>query len=123
MKRSTEFTVSRATWLRGNASDSMLLDGRGRMCCMGFYARSCGLPDIDLLESMRIRDALGQEQKGALEELERDVVFGGKSRYSPIDVDENVYAVNDASYMSDADREAALTTLLAERGITVHFVD
>lgn len=124
MRKSTEFTVSRAAWLRGDADSSMLLDGRGRMCCMGFYLRSCGVPEVDLLESMCIRDALGQESKGDLEELERDVGFGGKSRYSDdLSSAENIYAVNDDSSIPDGEREALLTALLAERGVTVHFVD
>jgi hypothetical protein len=39
-----KFVVKRNKWLRGNTDDSTLLDSRGRMCCLGFYSRACGLP-------------------------------------------------------------------------------
>jgi hypothetical protein len=42
-------TIERSKWLRGNESDSMLLDKEGKMCCLGFYLSQCRVPKKDLL--------------------------------------------------------------------------
>ena len=121
MKKSTEFTVSRATWLRGDANKSALLDAEGHMCCMGFYAESCGVTRDSMHEVGSIRDIAFEDL--ALRALEMNVVFGGRSMYSEIPADENVYNINDRSDIDDATREGMLTEVLAARGVTVHFVD
>ena len=121
MKKSTEFTVNRATWLRGDANKSALLDVEGRMCCMGFYAEACGITRDRILEVGNIRDVAFEDPE--YRALESDVVFGGHSMYSAIPADENVYNINDRSDIDDVTREGMLTEVLAARGVTVHFVD
>jgi hypothetical protein len=40
----TTFTIDRAKWLNGSIpDDSALRDTKGRMCCLGFYAKACGV--------------------------------------------------------------------------------
>lgn len=117
--KATEFTVKRSDWYRGRgASGSRLLRTDGMMCCMGFYAEACGIPPERLV---------GQSSLSQIKELrglEDEVVCGGKiSRPGFDSTRESLYVVNDSSTIPDDEREARLTHLLAERGVTVHFVD
>ena len=41
------FTVNRRSWLRGTG-EGMLLDDQNKKCCLGFYARECGLSAKDI---------------------------------------------------------------------------
>ena len=43
-----QFTIKRSKWLR-NPKKSVLLNGKGSMCCLGFYLKSCGVPKKYLL--------------------------------------------------------------------------
>ncbi len=47
----TSFTVDRATWLHGEGSNKSYLRRveDGKMCCLGFMALACGLPEASIL--------------------------------------------------------------------------
>jgi hypothetical protein len=47
---SKTFYVSRARWLRGEGSQNsrLLRPSDGKMCCLGFYGRACGIPSEQL---------------------------------------------------------------------------
>lgn len=49
-----KFKVIEDTWLHGpfpeGTNTSVLLNGKGDRCCMGFLAQQCGIPDEALLD-------------------------------------------------------------------------
>lgn len=46
IRKPKEFTIDRRKWLRGKGKEfSKLLRSNGEMCCVGFYAKACGLSD------------------------------------------------------------------------------
>jgi hypothetical protein len=51
MKLPMKLTISRAQWLRGEGSEAsyLLRESDGKMCCLGFYALACGIPQDDII--------------------------------------------------------------------------
>ena len=41
--------IEESKWLHGSDGVSTLLDYNGKMCCLGFYGKSCGATDEQLL--------------------------------------------------------------------------
>jgi hypothetical protein len=118
-----EFTVRRSQWFRGNGHEFSRLkrhDG-GKMCCLGFYALACGIPEQAITEiafpsvieygwdtDARIRMSWLWEARSDSTGLEMELTIG---------------QVNDEESLSDKEREADLTKLFAFNDITVTFVD
>ena len=45
-----KFTINRKTWLRGNPNTSVMRNQHGSMCCLGHFARACGIPATTLVD-------------------------------------------------------------------------
>lgn len=44
------FTIDRSKWVRGGkGGEACMLNKQGNMCCLGFYAKACGLTDDQLV--------------------------------------------------------------------------
>ena len=54
LKKPEVFTINRSKWVQGGEKVgkilgmSELLNGCGNMCCLGFYAKQCGVPEDKL---------------------------------------------------------------------------
>lgn len=109
------FTVERSKWLRGSRGPddgvvtvvSRLQNRDGHMCCMGFYARARGGEQCTL--------ALADHLSYLPSEIELELADN--------DLMNKIYSVNDNPSISDKEREASLTELLALCGVGVEFVD
>jgi hypothetical protein len=107
-----EFTIDRSRWLRGDVFDtpSQMRDRQGRMCCLGFYAESCGAKAMT-------GKACPSDLKDLPEEASWLVV---KHDYRSV---QDVFTeANDASCESEKNREKKIKQLFAERGVKVKFV-
>lgn len=52
-----EFTVKRSQWSRGNSKgETALLNSRGNLCCLGFFARQYGVSDENLIHEAAPND-------------------------------------------------------------------
>lgn len=107
--------IDRSKWLRGEGSMESRLyrSSDGKMCCIGFLAlaRGCTLADIadrSAVESRR------------LEVKPRRLSNFPIDQFAPLPV---AYDVNDAADINDDTREEKLTTIFAEMGYEVEFVD
>lgn len=52
MSKQKTFVIDRRKWLRGESDESfdsfLLREDDGKMCCLGFFAKSCGLKNDDI---------------------------------------------------------------------------
>lgn len=96
--------IDRTKWLRGNHTDCMFLNAAGERCIFGFILRELGIPDTDLLGKASFIQ-LAKTYTPRLALLLDTAGF-------PIPLVTHITEVNDASYVSDFDREDELTMLL-----------
>lgn len=119
----TNFVIDRKLWKRGASGSSALLiepvlyehdnvvkedPDQGKMCCLGFYAKACGLTD---------KQISGLTNYASLSKMAQ--------RKIPIAMREDEFRfinVNDGTSPHGKRREAKLIKLFAERGIKVKFV-
>lgn len=112
--------IDRTRWLRGvygNPTGHVQSDGDTsklyrkhdrRMCCLGFYLRSCGC---------KVGDIIGRSKPNDLDALPNQahwlVQKWGEQDY--------LINKNDNTYMSDEVREKEITAVFARNGVTVKF--
>lgn len=109
-----KFQVNRSAWYRGKgALDSRLLRTDGQKCCLGFFARACGIPELSLIDVSSPRNVKGKHPKDFL------FLLNGIPD-SPICGE--MMRTND-DQMDDKNRESKLTDLFKAAGHTVEFID
>jgi hypothetical protein len=114
-----KLVIDRAKWLRGKdaLNDSYLLrPDDGKMCCLGFYAESCGFSLDDLYgktyPSLLITDGLIPE---ALRWLVTDL-------YEDTTAGLSLAQLNDDDQLDEPTREERVAEKFALHGIEVEFV-
>jgi hypothetical protein len=121
-----KLTIDRAKWLRGEGfKESMLLRSYDdKMCCLGFYARACGVPKaamIDIDTPYNVKEALTtwtKAKKGA-----RWLFASGRKFFTISNACQSLMKVNDDDEeYTEAEREARITMLFSEHGVEVEFV-
>ncbi len=117
-----EFTISRKTWLRGEGSgNSYLLRDDWKQCCVGVFLSACGYSD----ERLRGQSAAREISEYLLSELEWLKHHAHKEGSPDRRFMYDLYNTNDLREVigGEAEREAKITALFAEKGITVTFTD
>ncbi len=126
----TEFTIKRSGWMRGVKWGSVLLvservDHRGKRCCMGYLASACQVPD-DYLSGVSLFGFLPVDQTSKLPSLLRptlrDEAVAGLT-HDETGLAGQIYTINDNDKITEQEREARLTDLFKQAGLTVHFED
>jgi hypothetical protein len=133
-KVSMDLVIDRAKWGRGEGYGALLRDGK--MCCLGFLARECGLgaktikgvraPSdfsryIDDETSIPCKVRRHQEIWNAvLGKIKPRAPFKGASEGS--DVEGILVIINDSEDLTPARRERLLTKEFAKIGVKVTFV-
>src|SRR5689334_10270078 len=114
MQKPEQIVINRSTWIRGiGCTDSALLR-RGKMCCLGFYAKACGVSDeqMDQIKTPRILLSIrGIQLPGLLCD------FGGL--LSENDVTQALITANDTTIPDEPQREATIVEHFAKIGVTV----
>lgn len=108
-----EFKINRATWLRGEGSS--LLDGQGKMCCLGFYSLACGLKPSDIEH---------QGSPGGVVQDQEDVKWKTFLLYkdsSDSAVCLKLMSINDGADIDDKEREKDIKKIFKVAGVTVKF--
>jgi hypothetical protein len=128
--------IDRAKWGRGD-SDGMLLNPEtGKMCCLGFLARECGLA-ARTIESQGVPSSLAtwrddemiphkvrrhQDVWNAVQsKIKPRLPFKGADAKSE-DMEDLLAAINDTAALTTARRERLLTKEFAKVGVKVTFV-
>lgn len=122
--------IQRSKWRRGGHDSKLcaqygatrLLNAQGLMCCLGFDAIACDVPEP------AIKDAIDPEtvlirahQYGALDLdhhylRSRLAPGGGPQGYEQVKAVGRAMAINDDSALADAEREAQLIPVLKQLG-------
>lgn len=112
-----KFTINRKTWVRGRPDDSALLNEYGK-CCLGFYCNARGFTDDEITGyhmpiALHKRERAGGFSTGGLMENAPVTMplFSSRS-FAPLGIagpQTIMAAINDASDIDDATREAWLT--------------
>lgn len=114
-----EFTIDRAKWYRGKGPiTSRLLTDDGKMCCLGFFAKACGIADVDIIN--RSVPAVVK-----LEKIPEDwgrVLLDGNSVDGSSFTTHTLMITNDYIHHTDKVREEKIVAEFAYHGITVKFV-
>lgn len=119
-----KLVIDRSRWLRGEgANDSALLRPKDqRMCCLGIYLQSCGVPADDLAGRKYPSSVHGTMAPEAAWTVSNDPYRG------PYAIDNNpAFAVlattNDNPKLAAREREQRITEVFAIHGVEVTFVD
>lgn len=113
LRKPKTFTIDRSKWVRGGENGaSRLLNYAYFMCCMGFYARACGVPTTDLLG----RSYPDEVECGCVPGIVTKK--GGKSMKA---IGWDLAAYNDNSALSEASRELKVRACFKRIGVTVKF--
>ena len=115
--------IDRRKWLRNTQRkedfDSCLLNSRGKMCCLGFYAKQfCGATDKKLLDKTTPETVPTLPWDEQL--LVREDHVG---RYTPYNtpLTDNLMDVNDSNLTYGPSRELTIKELFKQMGIQVVF--
>lgn len=106
-------TINRAKWECGTGGGKLLRIDTGKMCCLGFFGRSCGIS----------QNALAG--KGRPEEVRRSrwpawLIHGGNKNSTSDDTEDLIFA-NDDEDINGKQREKRIAELFAKHGIRVRF--
>lgn len=111
-----KFTVDRATWYRGkgNVKSSLLTDS-GERCCLGFFAKACGLSDdvtlgVGMPANIRVT-------------LPKEMTWLRHSNYANFSSDLacDIASTNDCQNIDDEQREKELTELFKKANHEIVF--
>jgi hypothetical protein len=112
-------TVSRRRWLRGG--DGELLNKSGKMCCLGFGVRQCGVKAKDIRGlSMPSRIARPARTKALLDSplmVVDELYWASNSKLS-----DDAASINDNDKIVDKEREKQLRSLFRAHGHQIVFV-
>lgn len=119
-----EFTIDRSKWacasnnaVRG--AGSLLEDGDGFKCCLGFYASACGLPTGRMLQEEKMPEPkfAGFGVLDSIPVYERTPAFNTAILHRS----SKLIGVND-NILNDQEREEKVAKLFTENGIKVNFI-
>lgn len=121
-----KFQITRSNWLRGEADDPVLLRSPDlHMCCLGFLACAVGYDKTDLLDTRTPSTLVEDTQKNFWPHGMLDLHRDSKSQATQTDsmLAQDLMDINDSDQITDEEREAHLTLLFSEIGITVEFLE
>jgi hypothetical protein len=120
MKKLKVLKLSKRLWLRGDPTNSTLrARDTGKMCCLGFLGRACGVPARALTERGFPSD-VDQKYSGKFPPgLERTIEGAfGKSRHASYLADE-IAGANDNPDIDDAERARLLAPKFRKLGYRI----
>ena len=119
-----KFIVDRKKWYRGRGVvKSKLLRVDGKMCCIGFVGIQCGIePSLLLNKGTVEKVSLPRSLWPTWFFSSVDNTLDGDAPWICSDLN-RAYEINDATYLTDAEREARLRAIFASHGDEIVFVD
>lgn len=108
--------IERKFWGRGESGGSLLgirPDNKGRMCCLGFYAKACGISRTEY-ENRAMPDEV--TPNGV-----RKVRAWGLLLNNP-KITQRLAAINDSINSNDLHKETRIKAVFSKLGVKVRFV-
>lgn len=122
--------IDRKKWVNGSNRSSksfgtsMLLNGKNKMCCLGFLGQACGLDDADMLgvgTPAGISDDKVSLVKGTYFRKLFTVEKNTRHKFQT-NVCYDLVNTNDDNNISNKERESKLKVLFKKIGVNVSFV-
>ena len=120
------FTIKRSKWLRMSKRTqiySQMLDGKsGKMCCLGFYSITCGIPRENIKNEPSPRDVVFDYDNIVWNTflLSKRKEFGFNKVNSKIAG--KLMDINDDEETTDDFKEKEIKKIFATKGVKVKFV-
>lgn len=106
--------IDRSKWACGGRGGvSALLNDVGNMCCLGFYAKACGVNEVNL-QNIYTPSGIYEEDRGSLSPKVAD--------FGDTDWTDVAMQINDNPELRQSSREQILTAHFRAIGILVKFV-
>ncbi len=119
-----KLVINRSMWLRG-ASDgvsSLLRRSDNKMCCLGFYAKACGMSDGNIA-SYSTPDDLPSPLRAHFKSIS-PWTFKNEGACNSIATLDLIDANDSTSYgLTEHCREDRIAKIFADHGVEVEFVD
>jgi len=113
-----KLVINRKTWGRGTGRGS-LLNIEGQKCCLGFLGRACGIPEDELL-NLEMPHEVSADPKKNKKVWDYMFIVHGPDR-DQTDVAGTLANVNDASSITDKQREHKIKRLFKSLGVEITF--
>lgn len=128
-----ELEIKRSKWIRGvshveKVYSYLLRSSDGKMCCLGFYLRSCGLSAEDIRGVSSPQQANGNTMNYPKDNPKIPKWLLGE-KPTPGDYRNNSEAgkklmdINDATSLGEIEREEEIKKRFAEHGVNITFID
>src|SRR5271165_6966019 len=112
-----KLVIDESKWYRGKGSDkSKLRNGRGMMCCLGFYGLACGLENRDISGKSEPSDCLSLDDPKFPDWLTNKEVYSGNTSDCCV-----LMEINDEKSITDSSRKKQIKEIFAKHGVTVSF--
>lgn len=112
------FVVDCKTWYRGRGSNSScMLNTNGKSCCLGFYARQCGVENKLMRKKATPLDVV-RNTRDIQVQWDTKLIKHNKNSITC----ERLMETNDSRDLTEPEREKKLTALFKKNGIKVKFV-
>ena len=110
--------IPRNKWLHGEGADHSKLyrPSDGKMCCLGIYLESCGVPK-SVLRNMNYPASV------ALDQIPEEAGWLINSEKADSGAANDLMAVNDLTTIPEENREERITDIFSANGVTVLFKD
>lgn len=122
-----KFVVKRSKWFRGQGDEqSRLQTNNNKMCCLGFYAKECGLKKkhiIDVASPSKIEYDIRILWKSFLFNRKEAELADDLIRISDSNITNDLMEINDSEVISEKIRERQLKDLFKAQGIKLKFID
>ncbi len=115
IKAPKNVVVKRSKWLKGDVEESVLLNEKGKMCCLGFLAREAGFTPKQIRKVCQ-PDDLNKQIIGLTKPIGFDQLWGTRTCFA-------LMSANDSGILTDQAREKKIKSLGKKIGVTFKFVD
>lgn len=121
-------SINRNKWLRGKEAknkSAMLKEDNGKMCCLGFYAKACGISEKLMSNKMspgEVTDRLNETNKRWDTWLLQGASGSEKMNLKSDSAEAiKLMRINDDHKTTDAQKEEAIKKIFNKHGVSVYF--
>ncbi len=129
-KKLHRLEISRKNWVNGRSEyddygAAALLNYKGKQCCLGFHAESCGISRVEMLNTPSPTELGSKLCDSGTKDLSSTGTF--QKLLSPRGLNSSIcksmILINDSEKLTDSKREEILTKKFRSIGVLVKFVD
>lgn len=118
------FSIDRKTWFHGQCGSRLLCQSDNKRCCLGFYLNACGLSDAEIADKSTPLSVFYENPNSVPDWLIEQIGLAPihtEIALHLMDVNDRTMSSAGIGYIMRTEREAKITELFAQAGITVTF--